>query len=256
MLRFQNGRFTSIIKPQQTQIYSSPLEYLKIFQYDKKIRLGAINDGGYVIADNLGNYDCYISAGVSNEESFSRDFIPKFQMNKFNSFAFDGTIIDYPWNYTRDITFIKKNIGSFEDSINTNLQNLISKYNNIFLKMDIEGGEYSWLSSLSLDNLRKFKQIVIEFHGVFDDSWNSLNLVKTQCLKKLSETHYPVHIHGNNYDTLVNYYPNVLELTYVRKDIFNSEPSLNKTSLPILGLDFPNNPMLRDFNLNFYPFKS
>lgn len=250
MFKFINGRFTSKV-PEQL-FFSDPLEYLKIYQYDQKLRLGAKNDGGYVIADNLGTYDCYISAGVSNEESFSRDFIPKFSMKK--SFAFDGTIHDYPWNYTRDITFIKKNIGPNEDSKHTNLQELISKYDDIFLKMDIEGGEYPWLASLSLDNLRKFKQIVIEFHGVFDNSWNCSNNIKTECLKKLSETHYPVHIHGNNYSILVNKYPNVLELTYVRKDMVTSEPPLNKTPLPILNLDFPNNSMLRDFNLNTYPF--
>ena len=29
-------------------------------------------------------------------------------MTKKNCFAFDGTILDYPWNYTKQITFIKK----------------------------------------------------------------------------------------------------------------------------------------------------
>jgi hypothetical protein len=32
--------------------------------------------------------------------------------------------------------------------------------------MDIEGGEYPWLSSLCEEQLNKFKQIVIEFHGI------------------------------------------------------------------------------------------
>jgi hypothetical protein len=42
----------------------------------------------------------------------------------------------------------------------------MNKYNNIFLKMDIEGAEYPWLLSLNNDQLNKFKQIVIEFHGI------------------------------------------------------------------------------------------
>ena len=53
----------------------SIIPYLKVFSFDNKIRLGEKCDGGYVIGDISGNYDCYISAGVSNEESFSRDFI-------------------------------------------------------------------------------------------------------------------------------------------------------------------------------------
>lgn len=49
-------------------------------------------DGGYVIGELLGNYDCYISAGIGWDESFSRDFINRYNMNKYNSYGFDGTI--------------------------------------------------------------------------------------------------------------------------------------------------------------------
>ena len=65
---------------------------LEVYNFDKKFRLGVNEDGGYVIGELYGGYDCYISAGVSNEESFSRDFINKYHMNEYNSFAFDGTI--------------------------------------------------------------------------------------------------------------------------------------------------------------------
>ena len=91
-------------------------------------------------------------------------------MNKNNCFAFDGTIHDYPYNYTSEITFIKKNINSFNDDNNTNLSFLIEQYNNIFLKMDIESGEYPWLLSITEEQLNKFRQITIEFHGINDDS--------------------------------------------------------------------------------------
>ena len=65
-------------------------------------------DGGYVIGDlDEPNYDCYISAGIENEESFSASFIEKYDMNEYNSFGFDGTINHYPYNYTKNISFIK-----------------------------------------------------------------------------------------------------------------------------------------------------
>ena len=54
------------------------LELLQVYKYDKKIRLGTNGDGGYVMAELDGGYDCYISAGISDEESFSRDFIDKY----------------------------------------------------------------------------------------------------------------------------------------------------------------------------------
>ena len=122
-------------------------ELLKVYHFDldKKKRLGVNTDGGYVIVELDGEYDCYISAGVSNEESFTKDFIEKYDMNKENSFAFDGTIEDYPYHYTDKITYIKKNIGGNNDDNDTNLSFLTEKYQNIFLKMDIEGGEYPWL---------------------------------------------------------------------------------------------------------------
>jgi len=133
------------------------LDVLKVYNFNKKIRLGQKSDGGYVIADLMGNYDCYISAGISNEESFSRDFITTYNMNATNSFGFDGTIVDYPYQYTKKITFIKKNISDFTDEHHTNLSRFTNKYNSIFLKMDIEGGEYPWLLQINESQLQKFK---------------------------------------------------------------------------------------------------
>ena len=136
----------------------SCLDLLRVYHFDtsKKIRLGVNNDGGYVIADIAdaaaaeaagagaeGVYDCYISAGVSNEESFTRDFLQRYSgscsLNETNCFAFDGTIAAYPTQYTDKITFFKKNIGGCEvdtDAL-TNLRFVLDKYSRVFLKMDI-----------------------------------------------------------------------------------------------------------------------
>jgi hypothetical protein len=231
------------------------VNYIKVYNFDNKIRLGAKSDGGYVIGDIDGKYDCYISAGVSDEESFSRDFINKYDMNEENSYAFDGTIKKYPYHYTNKITFIRRNIGSERTPNEANLSYFIEKYNNIFLKMDIEGGEYTWLISLKLDDLNKFKQIAIEFHGINDDSFGCDYNSKLKCLKKISETHYLIHAHGNNYSQKnTNGIPDVIELTYIRKDYFKEEPKLNTTILPIPDLDFPNTNNGDEISLNFEPF--
>ena len=87
---------------------SDDYSWLTVYECPNKRRLGAIVDGGYVFAELSGVYDCYISAGVSNEESFSRDFIKMYNMNEYNSFAFDGTIKGYPYEYTKNITFIQQ----------------------------------------------------------------------------------------------------------------------------------------------------
>ena len=102
--------------------------------------------------------------------------------------------------------------------------------------------------------MAKFKQIIIEFHGITNDGWNCNYNDKVRCLEKLSQTHYIVHAHGNNFGQVVNNIPDVIELTYVNKKYFNSIPELNTQSLPIANLDFANNPKTNDINLNCYPF--
>jgi hypothetical protein len=233
------------------------IDLLTVFEFNNKIRLGNLSDGGYVIGElnELISYDCYISAGVSNEESFSRDFIERYNMNEYNSFAFDGTINVYPYSYTNKISFIKKNISYYNNCYNTNLSYLIEKYKNIFLKMDIEGAEFNWIYSLNISQLCKFKQIVIEFHGITDDTWGFYFNDKIKCLEKLTHTHYLIHAHGNNYSYSNNNIPNVIELTYINKKYFNYiQPNLNTTKLPINNLDYPNNKDYLDYNLDFYPF--
>ena len=229
------------------------LDILQVYQFDNKLRLGENCDGGYVLGELNETYDCYISAGISNEESFSRDFINKYNMNKNNSFGFDGTINDYPYQYTDKVSFIKKNITSFNDDKNTNLTFLFEKYNNIFLKMDIEGGEYPWLLNINEEHLKKIKQIVIEFHGITNDGWGCSYNDKIKCFEKLSKTHYIVHAHGNNCAPVINGIPYVIELTYINKNYFKTIPELNKTLLPN-NLDKPNIQNSLDINLNIYPF--
>lgn len=237
-------------------IESRLLKSLEVYDFplNKKFRLGEKGDGGYVIGDIDNIYDCYISAGISNEESFTRDFLNKYNIDIFNSFAFDGTIETYPYHYTKNISFIKKNINNFNDDNNTNLHSLINKYNNIFLKMDIEGGEIPWLLSLNDELLNKFKQIVIEFHGTNDDTWNATLNDKITCFEKLANTHYLIHAHGNNNGNTQNNIPDVIELTYIHKSLFDLTPKLNSTILPIHNLDFSNVIGKTDINLSFYPF--
>jgi len=230
------------------------LELLQVYTFYKKIRLGSDTDGGYVVGELYGGYDCYISAGVSTEESFSRDFINKYNMNKYNSFAFDGTIDAYPTQYTQNISYFKKNISNYNDDKNTDLIYLITQYKNIFLKMDIEAGEYPWLLKLDETQLKRFKQIVIEFHGITNDSWGHKYTDKILCLEKLANTHYLIHAHGNNNSHTVDGIPDVIELTYINKDFFDSVPDFNTEPLPIPNLDFPNDPSKDDISLKFYPF--
>ncbi len=237
------------------------LKYFEVFDFPAKFRLGVPSDGGYVIADLEDGYDCYISAGVSNEESFSRDFIEKYGLNEYNSFAFDGTIKSYPYEYTRNISFINKNIGTQDNNNTTTLRNLLDGHSSIFLKMDIEGHEYPWLLSLSDNQLGNIKQLAIELHGIHDNSWGYLHDTKELCFARLATTHYLVHAHGNSWGTVgKNGMPDTIELTYVSKRYFQEggrvAPALNISPLPAVGLDYSNNAAIEDVNMNYWPFRS
>ena len=94
----------------------------------------------------------------------------------------------------------------------------------------------------------------LQFHGLTDNNWNCKYNDKIKGLEKLNKTHYIIHAHGNNHGPVINGIPDVIELTYVNKKYFESEPELNTTPLPINNLDYPNKIGVRDLNLNFYPF--
>jgi len=231
-------------------------EFFRVYEYNDKKRYGQKSDGGYVIGNLPNNsYDCYISAGISNEESFTRDFLNEYNIPYEHCYGFDGTINEYPKKYCENIRFTKKNISSYNDDKHTNMNEIFKKYEHIFLKMDIEGCEYLWLLNLDIKYLKKIRQCVIEFHGVNDDTWNCEHNDKLKCFKKLGKTHFLIHAHGNNNGTIHdNGIPNTLELTYMNYDEFKCIPHFSSKFLPIDEMDFPNNSRKKDYKLNYYPF--
>jgi hypothetical protein len=235
-----------------------------VYEFANKIKYGNTYDGGYVIGELNVNYDCYISCGLACNDDFSLGFVEKYNMNKSNTFGFDGTIENIPANLIDKMTFIRKNIDYDESDNTTNLSFLFEKYNNIFIKMDIEGGEWRWLLSMDEEKLTKITQLVIEFHGITNvsyhnnfsmDSFNCTAKDKFECLEKLTKTHYLIHAHGNNADLVnCNGIPNVIELIYINKKMFTIQPKLNSQNLPVENLDFPNEIKCKDVDLNLYPF--
>lgn len=225
------------------------MESLTVYKPEHpKIRIGNKYDGGYIIVDKLGDYDLFLSGGISDDISFEIDFLNHHPTLK--GYAFDGTISTMPSHSLGDrLKFVKKNIGAEETHTLTNLHSYLDSHSDIFMKMDIEGGEYPFLYSLSDKQLSHIKQLVIEFH----DSHN------LDILSRLAKTHWLVHFHANNFsgpkgtfygNTFV---PAVYECTYVRKDIY---PSLYQNSDPVPNpnLDRPNNKMLSDIHLNMLPY--
>jgi hypothetical protein len=225
----------------------------------EKIRIGSQNDGGYILSDLPNNYDLFISCGIDNNVDFEIDFIHKYGTP---CHAFDGTIHNLP-QHVNNTFFNKLNIGTENTDHTTNLKELIQKYENIMLKMDIETFEFRWIDALSTEELQKFKQMVIEFHFPFTDyalptSFDipTSSEYKMNILQKLAETHYLVHFHPNTVCGVTTFQgytvPNVFEGTYIRKDC-QSNIGLNDIPIPH-PLDRKNRESDADIFLSGYPF--
>jgi len=232
------------------RLRQSDLDLLQVYSYPNKIRLGRNQDNGYVVADVTG-YDYYISTGPNDEDQVSTDFMNRYGLDEYHGVTLSRAL----YNYSPKIGMIRKMLNGYEDAENTNLSYVLSQYSNMFIEIDMEIDEFGWLSSVSEANLSKFKQMVIEMDGLLTDSGSISYDERINCLRKLNNTHYLIHAHGNNNGQL-SYagIPQVLELTYLNKNCFTTPPEINTQALPIAGLDFPNNPNFADLDLNYYPF--
>jgi hypothetical protein len=220
---------------------------LTVFQSPyPKIRLGKDDDGGYIIADIPDiKYQILLSGGILDDISFETDFVNKYDTH---CITFDGSIDTIPGESTK-IEFVKKNIGSDNSDIVTNLHDIIAVNENIFVKMDIEGGEIPWIKSLSDMQLNTFDQIVMEFHYPFTDN-------EIEIFDKLNKNHYLIHFHGNNCCGVINHMgveiPNVFECTYLHKKFFATPPALNTASIPSpLDMKNTSNP---EIYIDYPPF--
>jgi len=212
-----------------------------------KTRLGKEYDGGYVIAEIPDvSYSILLSGGIARDISFEEDFVKKFNIK---CIAFDGTINVLP-KMNSEIEFVKKNIGSENTNSVTNLHDIIAQNDNIFVKMDIEGGEIPWLHSLTDSQMNKFDQIVMEFHNPFTSKENDV-------FAKINNNHNLIHFHANNccgtrtHKGIV--IPNVFECTYIHKKFFKSSRELNKDKIPSV-IDMKNLLKRDEIHITHPPF--
>ena len=169
----------------------------------KKVRRGNSEpdetgfDGGYIVMmlpdDNSRSYDLILSAGIADDVSFEEEMAVLYDAPVH---LYDGTIEEYPSSQPPpNVFFHRQNISADADE-GCSLSEWFLEHNDIFLKMDIEGHEFSWLASLSTADLLKIKQIIIEIH--LSDSLVQLQQRQRPVLSRLASTHALLHAHGNN----------------------------------------------------------
>ncbi len=209
-----------------------------------KVRIGGKGDGGYVMLDPGRNGGVAYSLGVSPHSPWDLEMASR----GYEVFQFDGTIENPPDSHP-NLHFQKVNIVSPEDDKQGKGKSMDRLFrelgheekNDIILQMDIEGGEWDVLRHLSESEMRKFRQIIIEFHDMTPTSESLPD--KLEILKAISRTHKPVHIHLNNcgcrlaLEEGLLFYSPAWEVTYARAEDYEFEPCVESFPTP---LDSPN----------------
>lgn len=209
------------------------------FICDDIIRLGKENDGGYLV-----NYiDVFKSKsllgfGVGSDISFEKDFT---EINDVKVETFDASTMTI-----ENLPFYSKNRFHRYENINKdNIETFLTNVESVFLKCDIDGGEYEILNSL-ISNSHKFTGAVIEFHEVSSPQrFNELTNFISKFGLRL------IHTHINNYSYIIDdnmYYVDVLELS------FSSSKENTRVSNDITmphRFDMPNNPNDDEFKIWF-----
>lgn len=117
----------------------------------------------------------------------------------------------------------------------------------VFVKMDIERGEYRVLDQVLADASR-IAGFAIEFHEC-DILWDRF----AELMDRLQEHFAVVHIHGNNWTPLIpgTACPETIEVSAVNRALLPAALSPSTAKYPIPGLDMPNNRERPDLPLSF-----
>lgn len=151
-------------------------------------------------------------------------------------------------------TFLRLMLRAQPEPGGITLRQLVENYRapgsaepDVFLKMDIEGGEYEVLRSAGAA-LAAVHCLTVEFHAL-DEHWKDLR----DMAAALDADFLIAHVHGNNYAPLITGtdVPSVLEITWIRRSLVPANPQPAPGPWPLPGLDRSCNPKAADYPLHF-----
>jgi hypothetical protein len=209
------------------------------------IRIGAANDGGYLIPDDLDGIEYCFSPGVSMIAAFEEQLATR----NIKSFLADHSVSGPPLSRP-EFVFDRKFIGASDSEIFMTLHSWKEKYlmnyqRDLILQMDVEGAEYEAILGASDEVLGLFRIIVVEMHDLdhlFDPfAFRTINA----CIEKLLTRFFVVHLHPNNCGGCLRKdgveIPHTMEITFYNRR--RAAPGAYCTDLPH-PLDADNCPRL------------
>ena len=220
-----------------------------------KLRVGGMGDGGYVMVDDFATARTAYSLGVGGDVSWDLEMAER----GLTIHQYDHTVPGPPAPHPL-FRFNKKGIAPVDGgefvSISSIMQtNGHANRRDLILKIDIECAEWDVLDAVSDVDLDRFEQIVAEFHGflrVGEPEWREKTM---RVLGRLLRSHAVYHVHANNWADFQIIagvpVPDVLELSYVRRDRVTLRPSTEFFPTPF---DVPCHPDRPDIVLGNFRF--
>jgi len=242
------------------QIFLPPeLNWFCPVKADNLVRLGGKMDGGYIVPQNaIDTAQGLLSFGLGDDWTFDQDW---------HNLKPSDPIHMYDASVTRDTVRISVNTGvrghldlksMYDEFFQGNRQHVpefIGPDNfaqaldrlgvdQIFVKMDIEGGEYAIIDQF-VEHRDRIVGMAVEWHAC-----DNRNPRWQEAVEKWKQYYDIVHVHGNNHvspdrDGVFG----CMELTHVRKDLVNSTELRRQSYLT--ELDFSNVVGWQDFEYNF-----
>jgi hypothetical protein len=191
-------------------------------------RIGEAHDGGYVMCtDGLdsGLVGAY-SYGINGFDGWGMGVASKYRLRLDE---YDCTNFNQPAAcYGCDVHFhpecILNAYGSPKPLYKKLAQQLQESGNghaadrSLLLKIDVEAAEWDVFADEPAENLRKFREIVVEYHWIEQTHKHELY---NRAVQKIEQAGFSVtHLHGNNFGGGTRYFgqysiPNVIEVTYI-----------------------------------------
>lgn len=189
----------------------------------RKKRIGAPNDGGYVMASGWEQAKGAISIGVGTEDSWdwvmAEAGIPTFQ--------FDHTIDKAPRTHPnlqwQPIGLGVKTVSADRVITLQEMMRYCPNEGDLLLQIDVEGAEWAGLANTELN---RFSQIVIELHMMHSLGRSNRYQECERMLTSLTRNHRVIHVHPNNCCGLRMVaglaIPPVIEVTLLREDLLEN----------------------------------
>ena len=219
-------------------------------------RVGSAADGAYVMAPVADDIAAAISIGVGHDVSWDQAIAAK----RIPVAMFDPTVSELP-SPVPGGTFHRIGIGVLGAIPSPDLHGMdlrpldgllalagVSGSTELLLKIDVEGAEWDALCNVDFS---VFQQVLIEMHDIARISDPKQAEAVLETVRKLAQTHYPVHIHANNEGAFNRFdrfwFPDVIEASYVRKGLLAGATPATRL---VEGLDIPSNPQYPDYDMS------